>query len=72
MAVDNTHLILRIETTTPIELNDFVAAFVGFGNQFERFHDGEHPTEQGNSRFYVRRLEERVALGGEAIAISGR
>lgn len=56
MAEDNTHLILRIETTTPIELNDFVAAFVGFGNQFERFHDGEYPTEQGNARFYVREV----------------
>lgn len=51
--MDEPHLILKIETTNPIELGDFVGAFVGLGNQFARFHDGEHPDEHGETRFYV-------------------
>lgn len=56
MEAEDAHLILRIETKTPVELNDFVAAFVGFGNQFERFHDGDYQAEQGNARFFVREV----------------
>lgn len=56
MPTDDAHLILRIETTTPVELNDFVAAFVGFGNQFERFESGAHPDQQGDARFFVREV----------------
>ena len=56
MDTADAHLILRIETKSPVELNDFVAAFVGFGNQFERFHGEECSTEQGNARFFVREV----------------
>lgn len=50
------HLVLRIETESPIELGDFVAAFVGLGNQFESFFDEEHPDERGNAKFLVREV----------------
>ncbi len=56
MISDDTHLILKIETDKPVELNDFVAAFLGLGNQFEQFYDDEHPSERGNVRFYVREV----------------
>lgn len=54
--MDDPHLILKIETEAPIELGEFVGAFVGLGNQFARFHDHEHPDEQGDTRFYVREV----------------
>jgi hypothetical protein len=50
------HLILRIETQSPIELADFVGAFVGLGSQFEHFYDGEHPDERGDAKFYVKEV----------------
>ncbi|PBN41667.1 hypothetical protein [Sphingobium sp. D43FB] len=56
MEVDDAHLILRIETKTPVELSDFVSAFVGFGSQFERFHDREYPEETGGAGFFVREV----------------
>lgn len=56
MLAKDAHLILKIETENPVELSEFVATFVGLGNQFERFYDGEHPTERGNARFYVREV----------------
>lgn len=50
------HLILRIETEKPVELGEFVATFVGLGNQFETFYDGLHPDDRGSVRFYVREV----------------
>ncbi|WP_010125108.1 hypothetical protein [Sphingomonas sp. KC8] len=54
--MEDAHLILKIETESPIDLNDFVAAFVGFGNQFAHFNDQEHPNEQGRAGFLVREV----------------
>lgn len=71
---EDAHLILRIETRTPIELHDFVAAFVGFGSQFERFHDREYPEETTGAGFYVREVRagsiiaELVPYAGAAAA----
>lgn len=56
MANPDPHLLLRIETKNPIELNDFVSLFVGLGNQFEKFIAHEHPAEKGDVRFYVREV----------------
>lgn len=50
------HLILRIETAFPIELNEFVSTFVGLGSQYEHFHDNAHPEDRGGARFYVREV----------------
>jgi len=50
------HLILTIETESPIELGDFVAAFVGLGSQFEHFYENEHSTERGDAKFYVKEV----------------
>lgn len=74
MIADDTHLILRIETKQPVELNDFVAAFVGFGSQFERHHDREFPNENSSAGFYVREVRagsiiaELVPYAGAAVA----
>lgn len=54
--IDDAHLILKIDTKHPIELSEFVGAFVAIGNQFERFHDVEHPDEKGSTRFFVREV----------------
>lgn len=56
MPKDDAHIVLKIETESPVELSDFVAAFVGLGHQFEQFYDEEHPAERGNVRFYVREV----------------
>jgi hypothetical protein len=56
MNAEDEHLILKIETKNPVELSEFVGAFVGLGNQFEQFYDREYPTEKGNVRFYVREV----------------
>lgn len=56
MITDDAHLILKIDTKAPVELNDFVAAFVGFGNQFDRYHDREYPDESHDAGFYVREV----------------
>jgi len=50
------HLILTIETDAPIELGDFVAAFVGLGSQFEAFYDAQHPTSRRDAKFYVKEV----------------
>lgn len=56
MTPEDTHLILKIDTKAPVELSDFVAAFTGFGSQFERFHGREYPDESGGAGFYVREV----------------
>lgn len=53
---DAPHLILKIETKAPVELGDFVAAFVGLGSQFENFFHEEHPAERGDAKFYVKEV----------------
>jgi hypothetical protein len=69
------HLILKIETKSPIELGDFVAAFVGLGSQYEAFHDAEHPDERGDAKFYVKEVRagsiiaELVPYAGQALAL---
>lgn len=56
MANLDPHLLLRIETQSPIELGEFVSLFVGLGNQFEKFIATERPEEKGDVRFYVREV----------------
>ncbi len=56
MTKDDAHIVLKIDTKNPVELSDFVAAFVGIGNQFEQFYDREHPSDRGAIRFYVREV----------------
>jgi hypothetical protein len=50
------HIVLKLETETPVELSSFIALFVGIGNQFERFANGEHPDDRGDARFYVQEV----------------
>lgn len=56
MTKGDSHIVLKIDTRNPIELSDFVAAFVGIGHQFEQFYDREHPSDRGAIRFYVREV----------------
>lgn len=56
MTSDDGHLILKIETNQPVELSDFVAAFVGLGSQIEQFYDEAKPEDRGNARIYVREV----------------
>ena len=77
MTDKDAHLILKIETNAPVELGDFVAAFLGLGSQFERFHDRENPNEPGSAGFYVREVRagsiiaELVPYVGMAAPILG-
>lgn len=60
---DQAHLTLRIETERPIELAEFVGTFVGIGNLFERFEEGERPDDESSTRFYVREVRAGSILG---------
>lgn len=56
MTPDDSHIVLKIDTEKPVELHEFVAAFVGLGNQFEQFYGDEYPSEKGEIRFFVREV----------------
>jgi len=50
------HILMKIDTTQPIELGDFVSMFVAVGNQFEKFIAQHHPDQKGDARFYVKEV----------------
>lgn len=50
------HILMKIETVSPIELGDFVSLFASIGSQFEKFIASEHPGQRGEARFYVKEV----------------
>lgn len=50
------HIRLKLDTSEPISLSDFVAEFVGIGNQFEKFVAREFPAFKGESEFYIKEV----------------
>ncbi|KEO90770.1 hypothetical protein EH31_06955 [Erythrobacter longus] len=58
MGEENPRLVVRIDTKNPIELRDFVGAFIGIGNQFEVQYAREHGVSKGTARFFVHEVRE--------------
>lgn len=50
------HIRLRLGTDEPIALTDFVANFVGLGNQFEKYVAKEHPDLKAESEIYIQEV----------------
>lgn len=50
------HIRLKLDTSEPIALSDFVATFVGIGNQFEKFVAREYPALKANSEIFIKEV----------------
>ncbi|KQM37937.1 hypothetical protein ASE59_11595 [Sphingomonas sp. Leaf10] len=58
MGPDGAHVRLKLDTREPIALTDFVAEFVGLGNQFEKFVATHHPELRAEGEFFVKDVRE--------------
>lgn len=56
MGEEGAHIRLKLDTAEPISLTDFVAEFVGIGNQFGRFIAREHPELKAESEIYIQEV----------------
>jgi hypothetical protein len=56
MEGDGAHIRLKLDTDEPIVLADFVANFVGIGNQFEKFVAQERPDLKAQSEIYIQEV----------------
>ena len=53
MGDEGAHIRLKLDTEEPVALSDFVANFVGIGNQFEKFVAREYPDLKADSEIYI-------------------
>lgn len=58
MGENTPHIVLRLSTTQPIELGDFVKAFTSLANEYERFVRTEHPELSDQAAVYVKQVKE--------------
>lgn len=56
MGEDGAHIRLKLDTDEPVALSDFVAEFVGIGNQFEKFVAREYPDFKADSEIYIQEV----------------
>lgn len=56
MGEDGAHIRLKLDTSEPIALADFVAGFVGIGNQFDKFVAREYPDLKADSEIYIQEV----------------
>jgi len=50
------HIILNIQTKSPIELGDFVSAFSSISSQYDKFVRAQYPELSGDAKIYVREV----------------
>lgn len=50
------HVRLKLDTSDPIALSDFIATFVGVGNQFDKFIAREYPDLKADSEFFIKEV----------------
>jgi hypothetical protein len=50
------HIVLNIQTTRPIELDDFVSAFSSIASQYDKFVRSQYPELSGDAKIYVREV----------------
>ena len=56
MGEDGAHIRLKLDTDEPVALSDFVANFVGIGNQFEKFVARERPDLKAESEIFIKEV----------------
>jgi hypothetical protein len=56
MGDEGAHIRLKLDTDQPIALSDFVAEFVGIGNQFDKFIAREYPDLKAESEIYIKEV----------------
>lgn len=56
MAENPAHLTLKLDTSEPVELGDFVGAFTSLANEFERYVESAYPGMKTDPRIYVREV----------------
>lgn len=56
MSEQNAHLTLKLDTSEPIELADFVGSFTALGNEFERFVKDHFPNQKTDIQFFVKEV----------------
>ena len=49
---------VRLETTEPIELRDFIGAFASIGSEYARFIKRDHPDLSDDARMYVSQVRQ--------------
>lgn len=54
----SSYLEIRLEFSEPMEIGDLAALFEGFGANFQRFLESEHPELKGDAKLYVKRIHE--------------
>jgi hypothetical protein len=50
------HLTLKLDTSEPVEIGDFVGAFTSLANEFERYVETTYPGAKADTRFYVKEV----------------
>lgn len=56
MGDNGAHIRLKLDTDEPVALADFVANFVGIGNQFEKFVARENPELKAESEIFIKEV----------------
>ena len=56
LATGEPFIVLRLETTQPIELSAFVGAFASLGDEYERYIKATNPDLVGEADMYVREV----------------
>lgn len=56
MSGEEAHILVKLDTRDPVALSDFVAGFVGLGNQFEKFVSKVRPDLRAETEFFVKEV----------------
>ena len=56
MALGEPHIVLRIKTKEPVELGDFVGAFVSLGDEYDRYIRATNPNLAAEAHLFVREV----------------
>lgn len=52
------YISIKLDLTDPVEISDFAALFAGFGADFDRYLQQEHPKLAASARMYVREVRK--------------
>lgn len=56
MEQEAAQLVIHLDTQRPIDVDIFVAEFIGLKNQYEKFLRREHPDLASEAKFYVKEI----------------
>lgn len=58
MKHSDAYISIKLDLSDPVEISDFAALFAGFGADFDRYLQQEHPKLAGTARMYVREVRK--------------